>query len=180
MPSSDTHPPHRHNRLAAWLGHRSRIITAAVLPLYLVTTFTATHPVVAVVSFLIVTGTLAGLYATEIFHDQRICLACGNDMPLDGPAEAKAKRHWLKTFHGRDSMRIALTVLGIAIPVTGYFAPPVSKLSQVILVAIMAYWAWSMQVHRPLEPWCPWCRWGWGRDSESLVPPPVPTGSQPT
>lgn len=131
------------------------------------------EPLIVPTTIAVVAWMLAGAV-----HGTRPCLACADELPLDGSAEAERKQNRLRVCHAVSSwlnrkrmlLLIVAMVIGIVAPkALGY--PAISSGVLVAMVAISAPLMACTQTHAQLRPWCPWCRHR-GDDDESQVGAP--------
>lgn len=170
--------------LLVWLAHHHLKVGVAGIGL-----FFASLPIpsdlawlgVAVVASALLAGFLFGIDAAAI-HTGLFCDYCMARITADGAGEAARRARTLRFVHHEwRRTESAAYVVMVAAPYVGWLVGvDVLRFLGMPLLPWMAWSAWTVVVHRRLQPWCPQCRRRRGDDrDETPSPQPVPEGVAP-
>lgn len=139
------------------------------------------RPVPGWVSFLLLIAFFALVIAMS-HHDvsARLCTSCITEVPHDAAVRAAGDRLWtLRLYHLAVTWRGLLFWLGCVVVVSSTAAWLEWRWLNLLPLAALFAFEFSVVWHRRLRSWCPWCRdRGPGWDDVAPIPVPDPAGTK--
>lgn len=163
----------RIKRYVDWLAHHRTVVAVCAVAAWVAAM--AMHPLSTIVGFSAI-GCATAVEIADSAHRKKLCEHCMASMPLDLPAEAAAKRKWLRMYHFHGH---TLSLIDLASVVIGT-AASVRLLGAVGIGAVEIVKHFTGTNHRRFHPWCPWCHDDDGPDHpEPETPSPTPPSISP-
>lgn len=169
-PAEEIDGPSRVARLRSAIAHHPVLIGGPLIAVAIVAGFTDARQS-SMVSLAAVVVFIVGQLFTLV-HDDRLCLRCVAQCPIDPARAVQRRRRWLRLFHcATTTAGVAVLLVAAALGVTaGLLIRP--GWGDLVLVLPLATMALTV-VHRRIEPWCPYCGWG-DDDGGEGTPEPSP------